>query len=140
MYNVLKSELELRMYAVIRTGSKQYKVSPGDRITVEKLEVPEGKKLAIEDVVLYHDGKNLVVNPRELARVRVDARVVAQGRSDKTVVFKYRPKKGYQRKRGHRQHLTRLEIEDIVMRKSAPRQKAPQGEKKAAAPAGGGEA
>jgi len=135
-----KSELELRMYAVIRTGSKQYRVSPGDRITVEKLEVAEGKKLAIEDVVLYHDGKNLVVNPKELAKVRVDARVVEQGRSEKTVVFKYKPKKGYHRKRGHRQHLTRLEIEDIVMRKSAPRQKAPQGEKKAAAPAGGEEA
>lgn len=127
------------MYAVIRTGSKQYRVTPGDRITVEKLEAPEGKKLALEDVVLYHDGEDLVVNPRELAKVRVDARVIAQGRSEKTVVFKYKPKKGYRRKRGHRQHLTRLEIEDIVMRKSAPRQKA-EAAGKSAAPAGGEEA
>lgn len=105
---------------------------------MEKLEVPEGKKLSLEDVVLYHDGENLVVNQKELARVRVDARVIDQGRSDKTVVFKYKAKKGYRRKRGHRQHLTRLEIEDIVMRKSAPRQKAAAA--KAEAPSGGEEA
>jgi large subunit ribosomal protein L21 len=126
------------MYAVIRTGSKQYKVSPGDRITVEKLDVDEGKKHSFEDVVLFHDGEKLVVNPRELAKVRVAARVIEQGRSDKTVVFKYKPKKGYHKKRGHRQPLTRLEIEDIVMRKTAPRQKAAAGSKaKSAAEAGG---
>jgi large subunit ribosomal protein L21 len=128
------------MYAVIRTGSKQYKVSPGDRITVEKLGVDEGKKLTFEDVVLYHDGDKVVSSPRELAKVRVSARVIAQGRSDKTVVFKYKPKKGYHRKKGHRQDLTRLEIEDIVMRKTAPRQKAAQPAKEKGAAAGGEEA
>lgn len=129
------------MYAVIRTGSKQYKVSPGDRITVEKLDVVEGKKHSFEDVVLFHDGEKLVVNPKELAKVRVAARVVEQGRSDKTVVFKYKPKKGYHKKRGHRQALTRLEIEDIVMRKTAPRQKAAAGAKaKSTAEAGGDKA
>lgn len=128
------------MYAVIRTGSKQYKVSPGDRITVEKIEVPEGKKHSFEDVVLYHDGDRLVASPRELARVRVSAKVIGQGRSDKTVVFKYKPKKGYQRKRGHRQHLTRLEIEEIVMRKTAPRQKAAPSAKEKTVVASGGEA
>jgi large subunit ribosomal protein L21 len=111
------------MYAVIRTGSKQYRVSPGDVITVEKLEVEPGKKTHFEDVVLYHDGKKLVANPKQLARVRVDARVVEQGRSEKLVVFKYKPKKGYRRKKGHRQDLTRVEIEDIIVRKSAPRKK-----------------
>jgi large subunit ribosomal protein L21 len=115
------------MYAVVRTGSKQYKVSPGDRITVEKLEVPEGKKYTFEEVVLYHDGENLVASPKELAKVKVAARVLDQGRTDKTVVYKYKPKKGYHRKRGHRQQLTRLEIEEITMRKTAPRQKAASG-------------
>jgi large subunit ribosomal protein L21 len=127
------------MYAVIRTGSKQYKVSPGDQITVEKLDVGEGKKHNFEDVILFHDGESLVVNPRELAKVRVSARVIGQGRSDKTVVFKYKPKKGYHKKRGHRQQLTRLEIEDIVMRKTAPRQKAAASAKAGSGAGAGGE-
>ena len=123
------------MYAVIRTGSKQYRVSPGDAITIEKIDVAEGKKCQFEDVVLFHDGKNVVADPRELARVRVDAKVVTQGRSEKLIVFKYKPKKGYRRKKGHRQSLTRVEIEDIVVRKTAPRKKAAS-----AAKAGGAEA
>ncbi len=112
------------MYAVIRTGSKQYRVAPGDLITVEKLDVPEGKKHSFEDVVLFHDGEKAIVNPRELARVKVAAKVVGQGRSKKLVVYKYKPKKGYRRKRGHKQQLTRLRIEDIIVRKSAPRKAA----------------
>lgn len=127
------------MYAVIRTGSKQYKVSPGDQITVEKLDVDEGKKHNFDDVVLFHDGEKLVVNPKELAKVRVAARVIGQGRSDKTVVLKYKPKKGYHKKRGHRQMLTRLEIEDIVMRKTAPRHKAAVAVKAESTVATGGE-
>src|SRR5450830_604001 len=88
------------MYAVIRTGSKQYRVAPGDVITVEKLDVEEGKKHSFEDVVLFHDGKKVIVNPKELSKVRVAARVVSQGRSKKLVVYKYKPKKGYHRKKG----------------------------------------
>jgi len=112
------------MYAVIRTGSKQYRVSPGDVITVEKLDVPEGKKCSFEDVVLFHDGDRVVAGPKELSRVRVSGKVIGQGKSDKVIVFKYKPKKGYRKKRGHRQELTRVEIEDIIVRKSAPREKA----------------
>lgn len=117
------------MYAVIRTGSKQYRVSPGDVITIEKLDLPEGKKCQFDDVVLYHDGDNVVVGPRELAKVRVSGKVVGQGKSDKVVVFKYGPKKGFRRKKGHRQQLTRVEIEDIIVKKAAPRQKAAKPEK-----------
>jgi len=112
------------LYAVIRTGSKQYRVAPGDVITVEKLDVEEGKKHNFEDVVLYNDGEKVIVSPKELAKVRVSAKVVAQGRSKKLIVYKYKPKKGYHRKKGHRQDLTRLEIEDITVRKSAPRKAA----------------
>jgi large subunit ribosomal protein L21 len=109
------------MYAVIRTGSKQYRVSPGDVITIEKLDLEEGKKCTFEDVVLYHDGESVVTKTKELAKVKVDGRVVGQGRSKKLIVFKYKPKKGYSRKKGHRQQLTRVKIEDIIVRKSAPR-------------------
>jgi large subunit ribosomal protein L21 len=120
------------MYAVIRTGSKQYRVAPGDLITVEKLDVEEGKKHTFEDVVLFHDGEKVIVNPKELAKVRVAAKVVGQGRSKKLLVYKYKPKKGYHRKKGHRQQLTRLEIEDIIVRKSAPRKAAEKAESTAA--------
>lgn len=112
------------MYAVIRTGSKQYRVAPGDVITVEKLGVEEGKKHSFEDVLLYHDGEKAIVSPKELAKVRVSAKVVGQGRSKKLVVFKYMPKKGHHKKKGHRQELTRVQIEDIIVRKSAPRKAA----------------
>jgi large subunit ribosomal protein L21 len=120
------------MYAVIRTGSKQYRVAPGDLITVEKLDVEEGKKHSFEDVVLYHDGEKVIASPKELAKVRVSARVVEQGRSKKLIVYKYKPKKGYSRKKGHRQQLTRLEIEDIIVRKTAPRKTAEKTETPAA--------
>lgn len=111
------------MYAVIRTGSKQYRVSPGDTISVEKIDVPEGKKHSFEDVVLYHDGKKLIADAKSLKKVKVDARVISQGKGEKVLSLKYKPKKGYRRKKGHRQDLTRLEIEDIIVRKSAPRKK-----------------
>lgn len=111
------------MYAVIRTGSKQYRVSPGDVITVEKLDVEEGKKCQFEDVVLYHDGETVMSSPKDLAKVKVSGRVVGQGKSAKIVVFKYKPKKNYKRKKGHRQQLTRVQIEDIIVRKTASRAK-----------------
>ena len=111
--------METMMYAVIRTGSKQYRVAPGDVITVEKLEAAEGKKVSFDDVVLYHDDKKVVSAPKELSKVKVSGKVVSQGRTVKTIVFKYKPKKGYRRKRGHRQMLTRVRIEDITVKKPA---------------------
>jgi large subunit ribosomal protein L21 len=116
------------MYAVIRTGSKQYRVAPGDLITVEKLQVEEGKKHSFTDVLLYNDGENTIVSQKELAKVRVSAKVVEQGKSKKLLVYKYKPKKGYHKKRGHRQELTRLKIEDIIVRKTAPRKTAEKAE------------
>ena len=127
------------MYAVIRTGSKQYRVSPGDVITVEKLDLPEGKNCSFDDVVMFHDGDKVVASPKELSRVRVSGKVIGQGRSEKVIVFKYKPKKGYRKKRGHRQELTRVEIEDIIVRKTAQRQKV-SAPSKADSGAGGPEA
>ncbi len=102
------------MYAVIRTGSKQYRVSPGDVITVEKLERQVGEELDFDDVLLFHDGKKVVTKSEDLGRVRVKGEVIEQGRSKKIIVFKYRPKKGYRRKKGHRQQLTKVRIKDII--------------------------
>ena len=124
LYDILTEIQEIEMYAVIRTGSKQYRVSPGDVITIEKLDVPEGKKYSFDDVVMLHDGDRVVASPKELSRVRVSGKVIGQGKSDKVIVFKYKPKKRYRKKRGHRQELTSVEIEDIIVRKTAPRQKA----------------
>ena len=74
------------MYAVIRTGSKQYRVSPGDVITVEKLDVAEGKKYNFDDVVLVNDDGKVIVSPKELAKVRVSAKVV-EGNRERIQVF-----------------------------------------------------
>lgn len=114
------------MYAIIRTGSKQYRVTPGDTITIEKIDVGEGKACHFDDVLLFHDGKKVVVEAKELAKVRVSGKVVEQGRGKKVLVFKYKPKKGYRKKGGHRQQLTRVRIEDIAVRKSSPRQRTTQ--------------
>ena len=110
---------EVGLYAVIRTGAKQYRVSPGTTITVEKIPVAEGKRYTFEDVLLYHDGKRLITDSKELAKVKVTAKVTGQGKGSKVLIFKYRPKKGYRRKKGHRQMLTQLTINDIIMRKQA---------------------
>src|SRR5450756_2673792 len=77
------------MYAVIRTGSKQYRVSPGDVITIEKLDVPEGKKCSFDDVVMFHDGDKVVASPKELSHVRVSGKVIGQGKSDKVIAVSY---------------------------------------------------
>ncbi|MBN1289739.1 MAG: 50S ribosomal protein L21, partial [Actinobacteria bacterium] len=103
---------------------------PGDKITVEKLDVDSGSQCNFEDVVLYNDGKNVVASPKELAKVKVTGKVIEQGKGEKITVFKYKPKKGYHRKKGHRQELTRVEIEDIVVRKTAPRKSSQAASKK----------
>lgn len=102
------------MYVVIRTGSKQYRVFPGDALTVEKLEAKEGGKVRFKDVVLFHDGKNLICDPKELAKVQVKGQVIEQGLGEKLAVYKYHPKKGYARKKGHRQKLSRVRIDEIT--------------------------
>lgn len=102
------------MYAVIRTGAKQYRVSPGDVITVEKLERQIGEELEFDDVLLFHDGNRVVTKSEDLDKVRVKGEVVEQGKGKKIIVFKYRPKKGYRRKKGHRQPLTKVKIKDII--------------------------
>ena len=101
------------MFAVIKTGGKQYKVSAGDVLRVEKLDAQVGDTITLEDVLMVSDGEKVNVEQSELAKAKVTARVTAQGRHGKIVVFKYKRRKGYRRKQGHRQWFTELAIENI---------------------------
>ncbi|MDR1775138.1 MAG: 50S ribosomal protein L21 [Actinomycetes bacterium] len=97
------------MYAIVKTGGKQYKVEKGSVIDVEKLEVETGKKVDL-DVLLLADGDKVVSDPEALGNAKVQAKVVDQFKAKKVVVFKFKKRKGYKRTQGHRQNLTRLEV------------------------------
>ncbi|NLI94806.1 MAG: 50S ribosomal protein L21 [Erysipelotrichaceae bacterium] len=100
------------MYAVIETGGKQVKVSVGDTIFVEKLDVEEGETYTFDKVLLIKDD-NLKVGQPYLEGANVKATVEKQGLSKKIIVFKYKPKRNYKKKQGHRQPYTRLTIDAI---------------------------
>jgi len=97
------------MYAVVKTGGKQYKVAEGDVLNVEKLDVEPGKKVDL-DVLLLSNGDKIVTEADALAKAKVTAKVVEHFKDKKVIIFKFKKRKGYRRKRGHRQNLTRLEI------------------------------
>jgi large subunit ribosomal protein L21 len=101
------------MYAIIKTGGKQYRVEQGQSLLVERLPKEEGGKLTL-DPLLYVDGST-VVDGDGLSRVRVDARVVGHERGPKLRIVKFKPKRGYKRRTGHRQELTRLEVTGIKL-------------------------
>ena len=100
------------MYAVIETGGKQYKVSEGDVLFVEKLGAAEGDAVKF-DKVLAVGGDETVFGTPVVEGASVDAKVLAQGKNKKVIVFKYKPKKGYKKKQGHRQPYTKVVIEKI---------------------------
>ena len=99
-------------YAIIETGGKQYRVSVGDRLSVEKLDVEAGGEITIDRVLMLGGGETKVGAPT-VAGASVTATVEEQYRGEKIVVFKYKPKKRYRRRTGHRQSLTRLAITAI---------------------------
>lgn len=96
------------MYAVVETGGKQYKVEQGTSLLVDRLDAKEGDKVALRPV-MFRDGE-VVVTPKELAKVKVEAKVAEHLRGPKIKIFKYKAKKGYRRRAGHRSELTRLEV------------------------------
>ena len=100
------------MYAVIETGGKQYKVAEGDVLFIEKLDVEEGAAVKF-DKVLAIGGENTVFGTPVVEGASVDAKVLAQGKGKKVIVFKYKPKKGEKTKQGHRQPYTKVQIEKI---------------------------
>ncbi|SHG88429.1 50S ribosomal protein L21 [Tepidibacter thalassicus] len=101
------------MYAIVETGGKQYKVSEGDVIFVEKLEANEGDVVTLDKVLACSKDGNLVVGNPVVDGANVEAKVLKQGKAKKIIVFKYKPKKDYRRKQGHRQPYTKLVIEKI---------------------------
>ena len=100
------------MYAIIATGGKQYKVSEGDIITIEKLGVEAGEKVTF-DQVLVVGGDDLKVGDPTVEGATVEASVVKEGRAKKFIVYKYKRKTGYHKKNGHRQAFTQVKIEKI---------------------------
>ena len=100
------------MYAIIATGGKQYKVSEGDIITIEKLGVEAGEKVTF-DQVLVVGGDDLKVGNPTVNGASVEASVVKEGRGKKVIVYKYKRKTGYHKKNGHRQAFTQVKIEKI---------------------------
>jgi len=119
-------------YAVIESGGKQYKVEKGTTLLVDRLTAKQGDKVALR-AVLFRD-KEIVAEPKALEKVKVEAKVAEHLRGPKLKVFKYKPKKGYRRRAGHRSELTRLEVTELKMgaRKAAAKPKAePQAEQKA---------
>ena len=103
------------MFAIIQTGGKQYRVSPGDILRVELLPGERGDEVLLEQVLLVADGDNIQVGQPLVAGARVVSEILRQGKAKKIIVFKKKRRKKYRRKQGHRQLFTALEIKDIVV-------------------------
>jgi large subunit ribosomal protein L27 len=103
----------MSMYAVVESGGKQYKVEKGTALLVDRLDAKEGEKVSLRPV-MFRD-KEVVAEPKELEKVKVEATVAEHLRGPKVKVFKYKPKKGYRRRAGHRSELTRLEVTELKL-------------------------
>ena len=101
------------MYAIIRTGGKQYRVSEGDVLNVEKLNVEEGQEVVFDEVLTVVNDGDVKVGAPTVAGAKVTAKVAKQGKADKIFVFKYRAKSNYRKRQGHCQPFTQVEITSI---------------------------
>ena len=101
------------MHAIIETGGKQYKVAEGDTLFIEKLPQEAGDAVTFEKVLAVIDGDKITVGTPMVEGAKVDGSVVKNGKGKKVIVFKYKPKKGYRRKQGHRQPYTKVTIGKI---------------------------
>ena len=102
------------MYAVIQTGGKQYRVSQGDVISIEKLEGVPGERVEIASVLMVGEGNQVTVGRPHLEQTRVVGTIVRQTRGPKVIIFKHKRRKGYQKKQGHRQWQTLLRVTEIM--------------------------
>jgi large subunit ribosomal protein L21 len=102
------------MYAVVKTGGKQYKVAPGEKLKVEQLPADVGAEVVLDQVLMVGDGDAVRVGQPNVAGATVKATVVAHGRGEKIRIFKMRRRKHYQKHQGHRQNYTELQIDAIV--------------------------
>ncbi len=102
------------MYAVIQSGGKQYRVSQGDLITLEKLEGATGDRVEFDSVLMIGEGNEVTIGQPRLEQARVVGTIVRQERGPKIVIYKHKRRKGYQKKQGHRQWQTLLRVSEIV--------------------------
>lgn len=98
------------MYAIIETGSKQYKVSEGDIIKVEKLNINPGESFELTDVIFLSNGEQNFFGTPNLKNISVTANVIRHGKNKKVIIYKYKSKKGFHKKKGHRQPFTELKV------------------------------
>lgn len=103
------------MYAIIETGGKQYKVSEGDVITVEKLAAEAGSEYSFDKVLVLSKENDITVGAPYVAGAKVTASVIGDGKAKKVIVYKYKSKKGFHKKKGHRQPFTKLKINAISL-------------------------
>lgn len=101
------------MYAIVRTGGKQYQVSNGDQLRVEKLEGAVGDTVELTDVLMVADGENIQVGSPVVENAKVVAKIAEQGKAKKVIIFKKKRRKGYRLRKGHRQMYTALQIQEI---------------------------
>ncbi|MCX7676528.1 MAG: 50S ribosomal protein L21 [Alteraurantiacibacter sp.] len=120
------------MFAVVRTGGKQYRVAEGDKIAVEKLAGEAGDTIVLDDVLLAGEGADLA----DASKITVSAEIIAQAKGEKVIVFKKRRRHNYRRKNGHRQQMTLLRIVGVgEAKKAAPKKVTPEAEPAPAADA-----
>ena len=120
------------MYAIVKTGGKQYRVERGQTLLVERLPAEEGASVALQPLMYRSD--EAVFDKAGLEQVKVTAKIVEHVRGEKLRVFKFKPKRGYKRRNGHRQELTRIEVTEIAAgagKAKAAKAKAAEGETKA---------
>tara|TARA_B100001778_G_C18367962_1_gene529458 strand:+ start:67 stop:642 length:576 start_codon:yes stop_codon:yes gene_type:complete len=120
------------MYAIVKTGGKQYKVAHNDVIKVEKLEGKEGDVVLLDQVLAVSDGKKVTIGTPSVDGAKVSAQVIAQDKDDKVIIFKKKRRHNYRRKRGHRQEITVLRILDVSGKgdKTLPKKEAKAAPKK----------
>jgi len=122
-------------YAIVETGGKQYRVAPGQKIDVDRLAVAAGEDIELSKVLLIADGKDTIVGSPTIEGAKVVATCLSEAKSHKVIVFKYKPKVRYRRKKGHRQIYSKLEIKEIVKPgetatlKKAPKKQVAAGDK-----------
>ena len=104
------------MYAIIETGGKQYRVQEGDVISVEKLNANPGDQISFDKVLVCGDGAEAVVGTPVVSTAKVTGTVVENGKGEKVIIFKYKAKKDYRKKQGHRQPYTMVEIKSVSMK------------------------
>jgi large subunit ribosomal protein L21 len=128
---------EMSTYAIVESGGKQYRVEKGQSLLVDRISEDEGAKVPLRAVMFRSDG-DVVIAPKDLEKVKVEAKVAGHERGEKIRVFKYKAKKGYRKRHGHRSELTRLEVTEVKLltrKPAAAKEKAAEGKESEADPA-----